>query len=102
MISSNVSKCPNCRGDLKYYDKVKRMIRIKGGIKKWTYVKRFRCVKCNCLHREIPEYIKPYKHYISEIIEGFLNGTITSDSIDYEDYPCEMTTERWYKSFIRS
>lgn len=37
----------------------------------------------------------PYKHYEAEIISGVLDGTVTQDDTDSEDYPCAGTMKRW-------
>lgn len=95
MTIDDVSICPDCGGDLKYYDKVKRIIRVKGGAKLWVNVKRFKCSSCKRLRRALPNSIFPYKHYEAEIINGVVNGFITSETLGFEDYPCEMTMKRW-------
>ena len=81
--------------DLKYYDKVSRMVRTKNRKAYIITVKRFKCPVCNCIHRNLPNNIFPYKQYDARIITGVIEGKITSDMIDYEDYPCEMTMTRW-------
>lgn len=95
MIRNNTTNCPSCGGELRYYDKVKRILRMKGGHKTFLYVRRFRCTKCSKVHRELPEFIFEYKHYDSEIINGVIDGYITSNTYGYEDYPSEMTMRRW-------
>lgn len=95
MIRGNAINCPDCGGGLKYYDRVSRMIKIKGGDKRYLKLKRFKCVDCHKLHRELPIDIHPYKHYESEIIKGVLEGYITPDTFGFEDYPCEVTMNRW-------
>lgn len=95
MISNNVSNCPKCGGELKYYDKAKRIIRGKGGFRQEIKVKRFRCVVCCHVHRELPNYIYPFKQYEAAIIDGVLEGSITPETIGFEDYPCELTMIRW-------
>ena len=95
MTINNISACPDCGGYLKYYDKVSRIVRTKGGIKHWTKVKRYKCIVCRKLHRVLPDYIFPYKHYSADIITGVLNGTITTDNLEFEDYPSEITMKRW-------
>lgn len=95
MVISNTSNCPDCGGILKHYDKVSRVVRTKGGCKQKVKIRRLRCVDCCRLHREIPGYLYPYKQYVRQIIEGVRDGSITSETIDYEDYPCEMTMSRW-------
>ena len=95
MVINNVSRCPECGGTLKYYDNVKRIVRGKGGKKQCIKIRRVRCIICRRLHRELPEFMVPYKQYETEIIQGVLEGFITSDTIGFEDYPCEMTMLRW-------
>lgn len=95
MTINNISSCPDCGGYLKYYDKVSRIVRTIGGEKRWIKVKRFRCVDCHKLHRELPDFIFPYKQYDGTIIKGVLEGSITSETLGFEDYPCEMTMHRW-------
>lgn len=95
MVICNTSTCPNCGGDLKYYDTVRRIIRTKGRMSNHVLLRRLKCSKCKRLHREIPDYIYPYKQYEAEVIQGVLEGFITPDTIGFEDYPCEMTMRRW-------
>ncbi len=95
MTISNASTCPKCGCELKHYDRVDRLVRTKGGIKQKTKIRRLRCVGCNGLQRELPDYIFPYKQYESEIIQGVVDGLITCETIGFEDYPCEMTMIRW-------
>lgn len=95
MVFNEATECPKCGGGLKYYDKVKRIVRNKGGRKLWILIRRFRCIECKRFHRELPNFIFPYKQYSGEVITGVLEGLITSDTIGYEDYPCEATMNRW-------
>lgn len=98
MVSDSKSSCPKCGGKLKYYDSVQRTMRTKGRKAKQINIRRLRCLQCKAVHREIPEFIFPYKQYEAEIIKGVLEGFITPDTIGYEDYPCEMTMIRWTNS----
>ena len=100
MISDKESNCPCCGGDLKYYDKVNRIIRSKRRNTKWVTIRRMRCQVCGGLHRELPDDIFPYKQYEAEIVRGVLEGFITPETIGYEDYPCEMTMIRWISQKI--
>lgn len=95
MIINNQSICPKCGGDLKYYDSVKRIVRTKKRVTKWIIIQRLRCRICSSVHRELPDYILPYKQYETAIIFGVLEGLITCETLGYEDYPCEKTMIRW-------
>ncbi len=95
MVFSNERLCPNCGEELYYYDTVKRIVKTKNGIKNRLYIKRMVCHNCKTYHRELPRTILPYKQYESEIIYGVIDGLITSETLGYEDYPCEQTMLRW-------
>lgn len=95
---NNMSKCPKCKSkNLKPYDKVKRLVKTAGGKRQWIDVQRYKCKKCNSIHRQLPDIIIPFKHYDADIIEGVQNGYITPETFGYEDYPCEQTMNRWIK-----
>ena len=98
MISDSKSTCPKCGGQLKYYDTVKRIVRTKYGVKNKVDIRSSRCQKCSAMHRELPDFIFPYKQYEAEIIIGVLEGFITCETLGFEDYPCEMTMIRWRNS----
>lgn len=95
MISNRLSICPYCGSKLKHYDKVTRTVIIKGGERKAFKIRRFKCYNCGKIYRELPDFVHPYKHYDSEIIEGVKDGLITSETIGYENYPCSTTMKRW-------
>ncbi len=95
MIINNELTCPQCRGEIRYYDTVSRIVRTKKGVVRWTSVKRYICPICGSIHRMLPDSLIPHKHYEAEIIKGVINGSITPFDLDYEDYPCEMTMARW-------
>lgn len=94
----NETVCPRCGGALTHYNTAKRVIKCKGGEKIWIQINRLRCKKCHSIHRELPQNLLPFKHYDADIIEGVVEGLITPYDLGYEDYPCEMTMERWKKS----
>lgn len=95
MINRNEQTCPDCGGDLKYYDRVPRIVRTKMRKTKWVKIRRFHCTVCGRYHRELPGFILPHKQYEKEVILGVLEGLITYETIGFEDYPCEMTMIRW-------
>lgn len=98
MVSDKILTCRDCGSPMKRYDKVLRIVRTKGRKSKWVKIERYRCLSCGRIHRELPDYILPYKQYESEIIKGVLEGIITCETLGYEDYPCELTMLRWKAS----
>lgn len=103
MLTENELICPNCGSDkLIHYDTVKRIVRTKSRKKKHVQIRRMRCKKCKRIHRELPSYIYPYKQYEAEIIKGVLEGYITSDTLGYENYPCETTMRVWITHIFHS
>ena len=99
MINLNDKNCPICGGELKYYDRVKRIVRTKKGKKNDIHIKRFRCKTCNGIHREIVDDILPNKHYEREIILGVIERYITNETLGFENYPSEITMKRWLNEF---
>lgn len=95
MIFANETNCPHCGGQLKYYDRVSRIVRSRLRTTERILIRRLRCINCGKVHRELPTYIMPYKQYSSDIIDGVINGHITQDTLGFEDYPCSMTMTRW-------
>lgn len=91
-----MSKCPKCKSNqLNPYDKVKRLVKGAGGKRQWIDVQRYKCKKCNSVHRHLPDIIIPFKHYDADIIEGVQDRCITPETFGFEDYPCEQTMKRW-------
>lgn len=95
MISENDLLCPKCGGSLKHYDSVRRVVRSRNCESRTVSIQRKQCVNCKSIHRELPDFIFPYKQYEVDIIIGVVEGFITCETIGYEDYPCEMTMLRW-------
>jgi len=93
--SNDFSVCPICGNDLKYRDSCLRNLKKEGGKSDTYLIRRLKCKHCDKLHRELPDCMVPYKHYSAEVISGVLDEVVTSDDIDSEDYPCEMTICRW-------
>ena len=58
--------CSKCGENTKYYDTVKRFVRTAYG-----------------------------KQYEKHIIDGFIFGSLTSEMLEYEDYPCPSTVRNW-------
>lgn len=72
-------------------------MKLEGGERKFLQIERMQCTNNSCgrIHHALPDCLAPYKHYAAEIIAGVLDGVITPDDAEDEDYPCEATMLRW-------
>ena len=94
--------CNTCKnGTLEPLDYCERSIRYEGGEREWLIIPRHRCTnpQCRKIHRMLPDILIPYKHYSEETISGVLDGVVTPDDTESENYPCETTMERWRRWF---
>ena len=101
MVHIGETKCPKCGNELTYYDTVRRVLLSKYRVSRKLYIRRLHCVGCGSYHRELPPYIFLHKWYDGEIIQGVLDGIITSDTLGFEDYPCEETMKTWKSQKIQ-
>lgn len=97
--SENVPGCPCCGGMLKYRDSRLRIRKHEGGAREHLCIRRFRCTACERYHIELPDVLIPHKHYEAEVISGVLDGIITPEDQDSEDYPCASTMLYWLRWF---
>lgn len=97
LIESNaLSYCPICGEPLVYRDSCERGMLLEGHKRCIYLIRRLKCQKCGKLHRELPDFLAPFKQYAAEIISGVLDGIIQSEDEDSIDYPCEETMSRWH------
>ena len=87
--------CPKCRGTLTYRDSRSRIRKHEGGGKDFIIIRRFYCEHCHSYHNELPDCLLPYKHYETEVVSGVLDGVVTENDIDSEDFPSSPTIRRW-------
>lgn len=74
MISNNTSTCQDCGGKLKYYDKVRRIVRTKGRVSKWVNVPRYQCSECGCNYSnaiKVLNELKKTRIFTYKILENF-------------------------------
>ena len=68
---------------------------LEGHERRIYQIRRLKCPKCGKLHRELPDFLTPFKQYSTEIIAGVLDGSVTSEDDESVDYPCEETIFQW-------
>lgn len=95
--------CPCCGAKLVYRDRRRRIMKEAGGERKDIMCRRLKCNNCQRITIELPDKLLiPYKHYQNNIIQDVIDEYIDSDDIGYEDYPCELTMQRWKDWIIRN
>lgn len=52
-----------------------------------------KCTDCKKIHRQLADFMVPYKQYTGEVIEDVIDGVVSED--DPIDYPCETTMKHW-------
>ncbi len=67
----------------------------------WYQIEVWRCNDCTeqKLHRALPDFLAPYKHYNVDIITDIIDNVISSDDLGYENYPSDKTMFRWKEWF---
>lgn len=73
------------------------MHKTAGGKKEWYLIRRLKCTneRCGRLHNELPDCMCPYKHYDTGLIEDVVDGVVSEQDRETEDYPCEGTMKHW-------
>lgn len=88
-------ECVRCGGKCRKYGTVERAVKRGGGRKDAIRVQRWQCLSCGYVSRELPDDILRFKQYSKTVIEGVRSGEINESILEYEDYPCSMTMQRW-------
>lgn len=88
-------KCKYCGGETKHRDYANRTIRLPGWQKEVIEVERVICKDCGRIQRVDVDGIGFRKRYSDEVRRDVIDGIVTEDDLEYEDYPCAMTMKRW-------
>lgn len=88
--------CPECsKGHLDSYDHCPRISRHADSEDEWFEIPRGKCSHCKRLHRALPDFMVPYKHYDARAITDVLDEKITPDNFTGNN-PSESTMVRWH------
>ncbi len=85
-------------------DTVVRFVRISSSEKYGITIRRLRCDVCGKLHRELPDFLLPHKHYPAECIESEIDRMKQNEGVRSCDdrlcaYPELSTCMRWRQDF---
>ena len=87
--------CPECgKGHLIPYDHCSRISRHADSEDEWFMIPRGRCSHCKRLHRALPDFMIPYKHYDARAISDVLDEVVTPENFA-GSFPTESSMKRW-------
>ena len=93
--SYEMPTCPCCGETLVYRDHRRRIVRTYNGRTSHIQLRRLKCLVCRRMHLELPDFLVPRKHYVTEVIENVIDGVSDSEDESTDDFPCEQTMQRW-------
>lgn len=89
--------CPICGVGTHLYGRRRRIALLADGRKVFLLIRRLWCPRCKRIHHELPDFLLPYKHFISACIEKVFRkqgGTVC----------CENSTiyrwRRWLRKLL--
>ena len=88
--------CPVCKeGTLIFRDYCKRIVRHDDGERETFHIPRHKCSnpRCGKLHRMLPDFMVPFKHYTEDVISDCVNNS--SEQSQICDGPSTSTIDRW-------
>lgn len=88
--------CPKCGMLLTGYDRRRRSVILSSGEKASFLLRRLLCRRCGQLHLELPDIMKPRKHYEARLITGTITGSVNhcpADSGPIEAEPEEAAPD---------
>ncbi len=88
--SKEISYCPICSGDLSVRSSKNRKVISDDGTKDTYRLRVLKCRSCGKMHTELPDFIQPFKHYESVVIEAVIDGAAYS-------CPAEESTQRHWR-----
>lgn len=89
IVNRDAPVCPDCGQLLSGYDGRRRHVINSSGEKLWFRLRRLRCLSCEKLHLELPDFMVPRKHYEGWVIDEVLAGRSGACPAD------DSTIRRW-------
>ena len=75
--------CPDCNVLLDFHARCRRFVRVETGEKRIEVsIRVLRCPSCGHFHRELPDFIAPFKHLSLELIAQIYDGTVENPAVD--------------------
>ena len=80
---------------LLFHDCCMRSVRHSGGDREWLEIPRHRCnnPRCRRIHRMLPDFMLPHKHYEQPVVRDALDGHLDLDEAG--NAPSAESIKRW-------
>lgn len=80
---------------LQSHDCCMRSVRHAGGEREWLEIPRNKCSnpRCGRIHRMLPDFLLPYKHYEQPVVQDSLDGCLDLDEAG--NAPSAESIKRW-------
>ena len=89
--------CPDCGGRMNVHGRCRRYVRNESGQREELSLRVLYCPKCHRYHRELPDYVIPYKHLCAKIFAEAYDAT---KKYCVDDHTA-AGLRRWIKDFFR-
>ena len=88
---------PDCGCFMKLHGRCRRYVRRPDGLRDALSLRVLYCPKCNQYHRELPDFVVPYKHLCADIIAAIYDAR---DNYCVDDHTATCVY-RWVKEFFK-
>jgi hypothetical protein len=100
MVRRDVVLCVHCGGPISVHGSYPRHIRDENDDRHDGWIIQCKCAVCKKYPSLIPEFIMPYKHYESAVIEAALTKAEAEGGVPLADCPAAGSTVwRWVNQF---
>lgn len=97
IIPMERSVCPYCLTSLNSRDSKLRSGIKSSGEKRWYRIRRLRCPGCGSIHTELPDFLHPFKHYESAVIQDELDE-VTPSCCAADDSTIRIWRGQWERA----
>lgn len=82
-ITGSSTFCPDCGELLHFHGRCSRFVRVETGEKRIEMsIRVLHCTSCCRFHRELPDFVAPFKHLSLEVISQLYDGTLKDPAVD--------------------
>lgn len=89
--------CPDCGCLMKLHGRCRRYVRRPSGYREELALRVLYCVECRRYHRELPDFVVPYKHLCADIIASIYDAL---NNYCVDDHSA-IRICRWVKAFFK-